>query len=221
MVEVEFRFPGTWFDDKAEKRRSAFNVAITNLTRPALAVEAAKKIEELARQKYLPAMHVFGRLLFTGEFVTKDTDQALTLLSAAADKAYAPAMNDLGMMYLDGKDVPQDREKGLQLLRDAAVFGSSQAQLFLGAHYEAGDIVPRELDRARRYYRLCAANGLRACQFRLAKLMFETPNRKEWEYLQAITWFQLAADRGITEARRIVEAEMPKLTPEQVEWVRK
>jgi len=33
-------------------------------------------------------------------------------------------------------------------------------------------------------------------------------------------WFQLAADRGVADARRIVEVEMPKLTPEQVDWVK-
>ena len=109
----------------------------------------------------------------------------------------------------------------MQLLRDAAVFGSPPAQLFLGKKYEAGDSVPLELDRARRYFRLCASSGQRECQYRLAKLMFEAPDRKEWEYLQAITWFVLAADRGVAEARKVVDAEMPKLTAEQVEWVKK
>ena len=51
--------------------------------------------------------------------------------------------------------------------------------------------------------------------------MFEAPERKDWEYLQAVTWFDLAADRGIAEAKRIVEEEFPKLTAEQVEWVGK
>jgi TonB family protein len=223
LVEVNFRFPGTWFDDKAEKRRSTFNVALVNLRRrdQSLAQQGLKSVEELARQKYLPAMHVLGRLRISGELGAKDPDQGLALIRAAAEKGHAPAMTDLGVMYFEGNYAPRDVEKGLQLLRDAAVYGSSDAQLFLGRHYEAGDAVPREPDRARRYFRLCAAAGQRACQFRLAKLMFEAPDRKEWEYLQAITWFQLAADRGVAEARRIVEAEMPKLTPEQAGWVRR
>ena len=58
LVEVEFRFPGTWFDDKNEKRRSAFNVAITNIARSRQTEDAVKTLEELSRQKYLPAMHV-------------------------------------------------------------------------------------------------------------------------------------------------------------------
>jgi len=221
MVEVEFRFPGTWFDDKNEKRRSALNIAIANLSRSRLTDESLKTVEDLARQKYLPAMHLLGKFRCTGALGPKDTDQGVALLTAAAEKAYAPSMNDLGMIYFEGEDVPRDVEKGLQLLRDAAVFGSSQAQLFLGKKYEVGDSVPLELDRAKRYFRLCASSGQRECQYRLAKLMFETPDRKEWEYLQAITWFQLAADRGVSEARKMVEAEIPKLTAEQVEWVKK
>jgi TonB family protein len=222
-VEVSFRFPGTWFDDKAEKRRTMFNVAVSNLARrdKGLNEQGASAMEELSRQKYPPAMYMFGRLRFNGSLVEKDPVQALALIEASSEKGYAPAMNDLGRMYFEGTQVPQDTEKGLQLIRDAAVLGSSQAQLFLGRIYEAGEGVPREPDRARRYFRLCAAAGHPGCQFRLAKSLFESPERKDWEYLQAITWFELAADRGNGEARRIVEAEVPKLTAEQVDWVNK
>ncbi len=51
--------------------------------------------------------------------------------------------------------------------------------------------------------------------------MFEAPERKEWEYLQAITWFQLADERGLVEARKVVEAELTKLTPEQLTWTKR
>lgn len=222
-VEVSFRFNGTWFDDKAEKRRTAFNVAITNLARRDRSQRqlAATTMEDLARQKYPPAMYIFGRLRFSGDLVEQDSAEAMSLIEASSEKGYAPAMHDLGRMYFEGNQLPQDTEKGLQLIRDAAVLGSSQAQLFLGMRYETGDGVPLEPDRARRYFRQCAATGQPVCQFRLAKLMFEAPDRKEYEYLQAITWFQLAADRGFGEARRIVEAEVPKLTPQQMDWVKK
>jgi len=223
MVEVSFRFPGTWFDSKAERRRTDFNVAVTNLRRRDrnLAEQAAKTIEELSRQKYPPAMYILARLHFSGGLVEKNPAQALALVEASAEKGYAPAMSHLGMLYFEGKEVARDTEKGLQLLRDSAVLGSAEAQAFLGAQYEAGEVVPRELDRARRYFRQCASSGHPICQFHLAKLMFEAPERKEWEYLQALTWFQLAADRGLPEARKVVEAETPKLTAEQLTWTRK
>jgi TonB family protein len=222
-VEVSFRLHGTWFNDRAERQRSDFNVAIANLRRrdPELQRQAAQTIAELARRKYPPAMHVQAKLLFLGTFAEKDADRGLALLRESAEKNFAPAMSELGMIYLDGELAPRDQEKGLQLLRDAAVLGSTQAQFYLGEQYEAGGVVPRELDRARRYFRLCAAAGRGQCQYRLAKLMIDAPARQEWEYLQGVAWALLAADRGVREARAIVEAEAPKLTPEQVEWARK
>ena len=75
MVEVEFRFPGTWFDDKNEKRRSALNIAISNMSRSRQTDEALKTVEDLARQKYLPAMYLLGKLRCTGALGPKDTDQ--------------------------------------------------------------------------------------------------------------------------------------------------
>jgi TonB family protein len=222
-VEVTFRLHGTWFNDRAERRRSDFNVAITNLRRrdAALQQEAAKRITELAGQKYPPALHVRAKFLFAGSFGEKDVEAGLALLRESADKNFAPAMSDLGQIYLSGELAPRDSEKGLQLLRDAAVLGSTQAQFFLGEQYEAGEIVPKELDRARRYFRLCAAAGRGQCQYRLAKLMLEAEGRQEWEYLQGVAWAMLAADRGVRDARSIVNAETPKLTPEQMEWARK
>ncbi len=114
MVEVSFRFPGTWFDSKAERRRTDFNVAVTNLRRRDrnLAEQAAKTIEELARQKYPPAMYILARLHFSGELVEKNPAQALALREASAEKGHAPAMCDLGMLYFEGIEVSRDTQKG-------------------------------------------------------------------------------------------------------------
>ncbi len=104
-------------------------------------------------------------------------------------------------------------------MRAAATLGSRQAQFYLGNRYENGDGVPRELDRARRYYRLCAAQGVALCQYRLGLLLYQAPERRERDYLQAIALFQLAAEQGLTEANHLVSSEAPKLTAEQSSWV--
>jgi TonB family protein len=222
-VEVNFRFPDIWFDAKAEHRRTAFNVALAELDRKKEkdTARAVKTIQDLAHQKYPPAMGILGEMLYSGDLVEKDPEQALALITKAADKNYGPAMFDLGVIKIGGKLVAADPETGLRLIRDAAVLGSIKAQLYLGQRYEAGDGVPRELDRARRYFRLCAAAGERACQFRLAKLLIELPERREHEYLQAIAWAQLAGDQGLEEARKLADAEMAKITSEQADWVRR
>jgi TonB family protein len=134
-VEVNFRLPGRLFDQKAERQRTAFNVALQNLNR--------------------------------------------------AD----------------------------------ATLGSRQAQFYLGSRYEAGDGVPHELSRARQYYGLCATQGVALCQYRLGRLLYNAPERRERDYLQAIALFQLAAEQDFSQAKPFVSDEAPKLTARQSAWV--
>jgi TPR repeat protein len=176
-------------------------------------------MEDLARHKFPPAMYAWGRMLRDGDLVPKDAEQGLALISKAADKNYGPALYDIGRTYLDGQGSPTDKDRGMRLVRDAAVLGSVQAQYFLGVSHETGTGVPRDPDQARRYFRLCAAANGASCQFRIAELLLNKPDRGERDYIQAIAWLQLAADQGLKEASAIVDVEVPKLTKEQIGWV--
>ena len=104
-------------------------------------------------------------------------------------------------------------------MREAAILGSRQAQFNLGNRYEKGDGVPSDSERARRYYRLCAAQAVAMCQYRLGRMLYDAPNRRERDYVQAIALFQLAAEQGLSEAKQMAAAETPKLTAEQSAWV--
>lgn len=63
-VEVNFRFPQIWFDEKAEHQRTSFNEALQTFRRAdpgAKALDrAVKSMENLSRQKFPPAMHLVG-----------------------------------------------------------------------------------------------------------------------------------------------------------------
>ena len=166
-------------------------------------------------------MYAFGTLLRTGQFVNKDVEQGRALIAKAADKNYGPAIYEVGAMYLEARQSPAGVDKGIQLLRDAAVLGSKQAQYALATRYEAGDGLPRDQERARYFFRLCAAGGDANCQFRLGKLLFELPDRRERDYLQAIAFLQLAADQDVAQAKGIADAETARLNPEQLRWVNK
>src|SRR5260370_42495318 len=107
----------------------------------------------------------------------------------------------------------------METMRHASILGSPQAQFYLGNRYETGGGVPRELDRARRYFRLCAAQGVPVCQYPLGRLLLDSANRPERDYVQAVAWFQLAGERGIQEARDIASREAAKLTPAQTIWM--
>ena len=220
-VEVAFRFPEIWFDTKTERRRTAFNLAISKLERnnAKSKAEAAKSLQELADQKFTAALYVLGELYEAGDVLPKDPGRSLALITKAADKNYGPAMYKLGIRYFKGDQLPQDVDKGMRLIRESAVTGSVPAQFFLGMRFENGNGVVRDLEAARRYFRLCAAAGEPRCQFELAKLLLEEPNRTERRYIQAISWLQLA---GIQEdARVLLEAEIARATPDQVRWANK
>jgi TPR repeat protein len=176
-------------------------------------------MQDLCRQKFAPAMLVVGLWKINGEHVAKDAAEGLDLVQKAADKNHGPAIYQIAVRRIDGRDVPLDVDKGLQEMRVAATLGSRQAQLYLGNRYENGDGVPRELDRARRYYRLCAAQGVALCQYRLGRLLYDAKDRRERDYLLAISLFQLAAQQGMAEAREAASTEEPRLTAEQIRWV--
>jgi hypothetical protein len=87
----------------------------------------------------------------------------------------------------------------------------TDAQYFLGDHYQRGGIVEQNSDRAKGYFRLCAAKGDSDCQLRLARIMFGAPIRSDHEYEQALAWFQVASEHGVSEAKQIIEREKPNL----------
>jgi TonB family protein len=222
-VEVNFRFPALWFNEKAEHRRTSFNVGLQTLKRSdasAVAIDrAVKSMQDLCRQKFPPAMYLVGSWEITGLHVARDPQDGLALIQKAAAKNYGPALYETGLRRIEGLDTSKDIETGLEEMREAATLGSTQAQYTLGGRYERGNGVPLELDRARRYFRLCAAQGVSMCQYRLGRLLFDEPDRPERDYVQAVAWFQLAGERGIQEAKDLAAKESATLTESQLKWV--
>ena len=222
-VEVNFRLLGQPFDRDGEARRTEFNLALRTLQRlrykpsPAL----VKTMVELARKKLPAAMFVLGSWCNSGEGVPKDPERGFELIQKAADKNYGPALYEIGHRHLEGIGYPADQEKGLKMIRAAAVLGSVDAQYFLGTNYESGKLLEHNDDRARQFYRLCGAKGHPACQYKLGRLLFNAPDRPERQYIQALAWFQLAAAQDVPEAQKVLEAETPKLSPDQVSWMKK
>ena len=224
-VEVNFRFQGIRFDEKTENQRTLFNEARQTLaganSPPAAVDRAVQSVMDLSRQKYAPAMYIAGSWIINGEHFPKDAAQGLDLIQRAAAKNYAQALYDVASRRIDGRDLPPDMDKGLKDMRAAATLGSPQAQYYLAKRYEGGNGVPRELDSAERYYRLCSAQSVALCQYRLGRLLYDSPERKERDYLQAVALFELAAGQGLTEAKELAAKEVPQLTPEQTAWVAK
>lgn len=220
-IEVNFRFAGMGFDENYERRRTEFNLALQALRRDDQKAKerAVQTMLKLANQKLPAALYVVGVWEATGENTTaiaKDTTAGWAKIEQAAKKNYGPAMFQLARRSLDDAAVS---EKTWDTMRRAAILGSMDAQYLLGDRHERGEGLERSRGRAKNYFRLCAAGGVPKCQYRLGRLLFDTPNRPDYEFEQALAWFGLAADQGVAEAREMVEREAPTLTPVQSKTV--
>jgi TPR repeat protein len=208
---------------KAERQRTEFNVHLQTLKQTGASAKivdgAVKSMQDLAHQRFPPAMYMVGLWETTGDHVAKNPAEGLALIQKAAAKNYGPALYEISIRQIEGRDLPQDIEKGLDAMRHASVLGSAQAQFYLGHRYETGSGVPRDLDRARRHFRLCAAQGIALCQYRLGLLMLDGSEGPARDPVQAVAWLQLAADQGVSEAGDLLSTEAPKLTAEQTAWV--
>ncbi len=224
-VEVNFRFREAWFDEKAERQRSTFNLTLQTLGRAGASEGAIKaavgRVQDLAKQNYPAGMYLSGLWQMTGEHVAKDPVAGFELMEKAAAKNYGPAIYEVTARRLEGNPSSDELAKGLESLRRAALLGSAGAQYNLGHRYETGKDVPVEIERARRYFRLCGSKGQSACQFRLGKSLLESPTRLEREYVQAVAWLQLAAAGGSAGAKVLVAQEEPKLSMAQTILVSK
>ena len=76
-------------------------------------------------------MYQLGKRSMTGEDAPKDTADALSWFTAAAERGNAAAQYALGKLYLLGKDVPQDKETALRWLEQSAAQGNPYAQFFI------------------------------------------------------------------------------------------
>lgn len=200
-LEVNFRFPGLFFDSKAEDHRTAYNEAIHNFSVSERKVKAVESINKLARESYPPAMSVLGQWMIEGKEVSQDVSGGMGLLKRASEKYDKHALYVLGVFNIEGQHMPADREKGLKLLRDASMHGSPAAQLYLGSHYANGDTLsPPDQDRARYYFRLCAARGNARCQFELGKLLSQAPGENKGDPVQALAWLELAHEGSMKDA---------------------
>lgn len=221
-IEVNFRFPQMWFDEKNEHRRTSFNVAVKDLggNLAASKERAVKTVRDLADQKFPAAMYLAGLWEMKGDHqVPQDAAHGWKLIQQAADTNYGPALYEVAIRSLKTNADPNDLQKQLQTMRDAAVLGSTQAQFYLGQDYETGFNVPKEPDRARRYFRLCAIKGEPMCQYRLGLLLLSKVDRSEDDYVQGLAWLQLAADQKVAAALDVFDREQPQLTTAQAAFV--
>lgn len=220
-IEVSFRFPTIPYDEKRDRQRTAYNLAMDDLKDKRPSEKTIAAIERLAQQKYPPAVYLLGSWMLHGEYVPRDPQKGLELIRKAADRNVAPALFELGTIYEKGEQVPADAEQGLTMIRQASMLGSVAAQFDLGNRYESGTGVEVNRERARYYFRLCAAMGVGPCQFHLGRLLIETPEGGHGDNVQAAAWLELASENRVPNARALAGETAAKLSPEQMDQMSK
>jgi protein TonB len=224
-VEVNFRFPGEYFNEKDERRRTAFNRAVTALSRnsgPEAVKRARESLQKLAQEKYPPAQQAVGSWYLHGaQDLEKDPPRGIAMLEAAAKHDDANAIFELGRLKLTGVSASRKLadEEGLRMIHEASVLGSVLAQVFLAEAYYNGERVEKDHARAKRYLRLCGARGISGCQSMLGRMLLASA--VERERLQGLAWLHLAAEGGDKLAIGLLPQESAKLTEEQKNWVTK
>lgn len=217
-AEVNFRIPGRAFNEKVEHQRTIYNESLADFAAasPSRKSDGIKAILKLANEKFPPAMHMVGLWKISGQNTDKDPTGGLAFLQEAAKKDYPAALYEIADRQIRGVDLPRNSKKGLDLMKRAAQLESDQAQFALGSFYEVGQGVPSDSDLAAKYFRMCAAGGTALCQFRLGNLLVRGAARSERDTIEAVAWYQLAAEQNIQGAKEAAGRESQKLTPTQL-----
>lgn len=222
-IEVNFRLIGANFDAELEKRRTQFNRAVNLLKGDSKQAESAVKIfQELAEKKFPAAMYAYAQFLAEGKGIPADPAKSRDLIERAAQAKYGPAMFALAMTYIETKDASRSSQEIRDMIHTAAVLGSAPAQYFMGSAYQYGNPTlsfRQDEESARQFYRLCAAAGQMACQFRLGDLLLNRPNAQERDVVQGMAWLELSAGQGDAEAKTLADRVRPSLTEEQMKRI--
>lgn len=213
-VEVNFRLLDGGSGNMAEMRRQEYNKAVAGLgSGDAKQLDAGvKKIRQLARAGYPPAMFTDGAWKMEGKHGVADIPAGLKQIEKAASKKHGPALGLLGLWKYEGRFVTKDTKDGLRLMNEGAIFGSLVAQRFLGERSAAGTEIPKDIEHAKRMFRLCAARGDATCQFRLAGLILESAPLDEREKIEAVAWLKVAAANHSSDAAEVLKNMDASLT---------
>ncbi len=219
-VDVSYRLLPTRSEFTATRRRTEFNAALATLRKTAAKKKdvdrALKSVRNLSGKGFAPAMYLLGVMLVEGDRVPPDAAAGLKLIQQAAEKDYGPAIYQLAIRRMEGRELARDSDWGLRDMARAAYYGSTQAQAYLAQRYESGDGLPQSREQAEHFYRYCAASGIGACQYGVARLLLAEPALDGRRRVEAVAWLQLAVENGVAEARGLEARELSRLSPTQI-----
>jgi len=129
----------------------------------------------------------------------KNSEEAIKLLKAAAEKDHPVGKYLLGYAYLKGIGVPKNNRKAVENIRFAADKGYDEAQYIMGYLYERGWGVPQNYNNALKYYNRSAIQGNLSAIFMLGEL-YAHGQKIEVNYYKAYIMYNLASFYGMSQA---------------------
>lgn len=128
----------------------------------------AEKIESPTYQ------FLYGDMLAWGVCVSKDIDQGMYYMRAAAQQGVPVALEQLGRYYAHGIILQQDKERAIPYLREAAALGNVRARIELAQLLIADNGSPLDFEDAYRWlYQTVTTNKRQHQQLRRLRQQLE------------------------------------------------
>ena len=195
-------------DAKADVKTQAPAATDPAKETPAPSVEQAQKaydngsyeeafiiVEPLAKLEHPDAEYLLGQMYELGRGVKKDTEQAVTLFTSAANQGYAAAHAKLGQLHMEGK---KDYASAMSWFQKAADQGYALAYSAIGDLYAQGYGVGQDKGKALDYYKKAATAGDAGACLHLGQ-MYEQGKDVKADPAQAAVWYKKGADLGSAE----------------------
>ncbi|TPI09582.1 peptidase C14 caspase catalytic subunit p20 [Mesorhizobium sp. B4-1-3] len=141
-------------------------------------------------------MTSWGRALFNGYGVDRDTGKGLDLLLKAAAMGHTYAMNDLAAIFTEGRNgVPADPERAVAFLKAGVERQDMYSMNLLGRNYLAGTGVEKDPKTALALFQKSMDLGQPYAPGSLAR-MYRDGVGVQQDLAEAQRLFELATDRG-------------------------
>ncbi|MDC3418071.1 tetratricopeptide repeat protein [Aquibacillus salsiterrae] len=137
------------------------------------------------------ALYFLGNEYFVGKVVEHDLEKTYFYYKEAAEKGHGDALNNYADMYLRGEYVEKNEKRALELFKEAADKGVPEAMYTLGYMYENGVGTNVDIEESKRWFTESALFG---DVFAANRLGHEAVEEGLGDL--AISWYQMAADRG-------------------------
>lgn len=185
------------------------------------AIEYLKKAVE-AENPY--AAYFLGKLYEKGQYVIKNTAEAVRLYTMSAEHDNDFAAYRLGKLYLSGEGVLKDIDSAVHWLTFAGDRKNQYAEYALGGIYLIGEDVPKDILKALEYLKRSAGQGNQYAQYRSGKIYLMGEDVPK-DILVALKFLLAAAEQGNQYAQYslgklyLMGKEVPKDKNAAIRWL--